>query len=92
MYDTFSVAYWMCGHLAVEAHNWAISTSPLVLLLHQKVMCGWQTLEIIVQGDKVEHKINGQVVRTSKASVAASRFMLRAEFGAIQIRNIRAKE
>ena len=52
----------------------------------------WQTLEIIVQGDKVEHKINGQVVRTSKASVAASRFMLRAEFGAIQIRNIRAKE
>ena len=52
----------------------------------------WQTLEIIVQGDKVEHKINGQVVRTSKASVAASRFMLRAEFGAIQIRNIRVKE
>lgn len=52
----------------------------------------WQTLEIIIQGDKVEHKINGQVVRTSKTSVATSRFMLRAEFGAIQIRNIRVKE
>ncbi len=52
----------------------------------------WQTLEIIVQGDKVEHRINGQVIRTSKASSAASRFMLRAEFGAIQIRNIRVKE
>ena len=52
----------------------------------------WQTLEIIVQGDKVEHKINGQVLRTSKASAPASRFMLRAEFGAIQIRNIRVKE
>ena len=52
----------------------------------------WQTLEIIVQGDKVEHRINGQVVRTSKAAAAASRFMLRAEFGAIQIRNIRVKE
>jgi hypothetical protein len=52
----------------------------------------WQTLEIIVQGEKVEHKVNGQVVRTSKASATASRFMLRAEFGAIQIRNIRVKD
>ena len=52
----------------------------------------WQTLEIIVQGDNVEHKINGQAVRTSKASAAASRFMLRAEFGVIQIRNIQVKE
>lgn len=52
----------------------------------------WQTLEIIVQGDKVEHRINGQVLRTAKAAAAASRFMLRAEFGAIQIRNIRVKE
>lgn len=52
----------------------------------------WSTLEIIVQGDKVEHKIGGETVRTSKASTPASRFMLRAEFGAIQIRNIRVKE
>jgi len=52
----------------------------------------WQTMEIIVQGEKIEHKINGQTIRTAKATAAASRFMLRAEFGAIQIRNIRVKE
>ena len=52
----------------------------------------WTTLEIIVQGDKVEHKVGGETVRTAKATGASSRFMLRAEFGAIQIRNIRVKE
>jgi len=52
----------------------------------------WQTLEIIIQGDKIEHKINGKTVRTSKAGAAATPFMLRAEIGAIQIRNIRVKE
>lgn len=52
----------------------------------------WTTLEIIVQGDKVEHKVGAETVRTSKATAASSRFMLRAEFGAIQIRNIRVNE
>ncbi len=52
----------------------------------------WSTLEIIVQGDNVEHKINGATVRTSKATVPTSRFMLRAEFGDIQLKNIRVKE
>ena len=52
----------------------------------------WSTLEIIVQGDKVEHKVNGETVRTAKATAASGRFMLRAEFGAIKIKNIRAKE
>ena len=52
----------------------------------------WSTLEIIVQGDNVEHKINGETVRKAKATAASSRFMLRAEFGAIQLRNIRVKE
>lgn len=52
----------------------------------------WTTLEIIVQGDTIEHKVGAETVRTSKAAAAASRFMLRAEFGAIQIRNIRVKE
>lgn len=52
----------------------------------------WHTMEIIVQGDKVEHKINGEIARASKAGAAATPFMLRAEFGAIQIRNIRVKE
>jgi hypothetical protein len=44
------------------------------------------------EGDKVEHKIGAESVRTSKATEPSSRFMLRAEFGAIQIRNIRVKE
>jgi hypothetical protein len=52
----------------------------------------WSTLEIIVDGDKLEHKINGEVVRTSKAGAKATPLMLRAEFGAIQIKNIRVKE
>jgi Domain of Unknown Function (DUF1080) len=52
----------------------------------------WYTLEIIVQGEKVEHKINGETVRTSKAGAKATPLMLRAEFGAIQIKNIRVKE
>src|SRR6266536_487260 len=52
----------------------------------------WYTMEIVVKGDKIEHKINGATVRTSKAGAKATPFMLRAEFGAIQIKNIRVKE
>ena len=52
----------------------------------------WHTLEIIVKGDKIEHKIDGDVVRTSKAGAKATPFKLRAEFGAIELKNIRAKE
>lgn len=51
----------------------------------------WNTLEIIITGDNVEHKINGKTVRTSKAKTPASPFKLRAEIGAIQIKNIRVK-
>ncbi len=52
----------------------------------------WYTLEIIVKGDTLEHKINGETARTSKAGSKATPLMLRAEFGAIQIKNIRVKE
>ena len=52
----------------------------------------WNTLEIVVTGDKVEHKINGETVRMSKAGVKATPFKLRAEFGAIEIKNLRVKE
>ena len=51
----------------------------------------WSTLEIVVTGDKVEHKINGEVARTSKSKVASSTLTIRAEFGAIEIKNIRVK-
>ena len=52
----------------------------------------WYLFEIVVKGDKIEHKINGETVRTSKAGATATPLMLRAEFGAIEIKNIRAKE
>jgi len=52
----------------------------------------WYTFEILVQGDKLEHKINGETMRTSKAGDKPTPFKLRAEFGAIEIKNIRAKE
>ena len=32
----------------------------------------WHTLEIIVTGDKIEHKINGETARTSKAGTKAT--------------------
>src|SRR5437764_6017731 len=31
----------------------------------------WHALEIVVTGDKIEHKINGEVARTSKAAAKA---------------------
>jgi hypothetical protein len=52
----------------------------------------WYTMDIIVAGDKVEQKINGETVRMSKVGAKATPFMLRAEFGALQVKNIRAKE
>jgi hypothetical protein len=53
----------------------------------------WQTLEIVVTRDKVEHKIDGATVRTSNVKGDnATPFKLRAEFGVIWIKNIRVKE
>jgi hypothetical protein len=52
----------------------------------------WYTFEVIVKGDKIEHKVNGETVRSSKANAKATPLMLRAEFGAMQVKNIRFKE
>ena len=52
----------------------------------------WSTLEVIVKGDKVEHRVNGVLVRTSRAGAKATPLMLRAEFGALRVKNIRVKE
>jgi Domain of Unknown Function (DUF1080) len=54
----------------------------------------WYGFEIIVTGDKVEHKINGEIARTSKVKdgTKATPFKIRAEFGAIELKNIRVKE
>ncbi len=51
----------------------------------------WNTLEIIVTGDKIEHKINGESARKSDAKSKSSTFVIRAEFGTMQIKNIRVK-
>ena len=54
----------------------------------------WTSFEIVVTGDKLEHKVGGETARTSalKADAPASTFRIRAEFGALEIRNLRAKE
>jgi hypothetical protein len=52
----------------------------------------WHRFEIIVKGDKIEHKIDGQTARVSRSAAAASPLKLRAEVGAIEIKNIRVKE
>jgi len=46
----------------------------------------WYTMEIVVKGDKIEHKINGETARMAKAGAKATPLMLRAEFGAIRSR------
>jgi Domain of Unknown Function (DUF1080) len=53
----------------------------------------WYTYELIAAGDKVEHKINGKTVRKAQmAKDKSNHFVLRAEFGVIEIKNIRVKE
>ena len=52
----------------------------------------WYTFELIATGDKLEHKINGKTARTTKAAAKASEFVLRAEIGKMEVKNIRAKE
>ena len=52
----------------------------------------WYTFEIVITGDKIAHKINGEAARSAKAKPEATPFKLRAEFGAIEIKNIRVKE
>src|SRR4051794_7858720 len=46
----------------------------------------WYTFEIVITGTRIEHKINGETVRTSRATGKATPFKLRAEFGAIEIK------
>jgi hypothetical protein len=52
----------------------------------------WYTLEIVVEGDKIEHKINGETARRSRAGSKATPLMLRAEHGSIEVKNVRVKE
>lgn len=51
----------------------------------------WNDFEIVVQGDKVQFINNGETQRTQKAKTESSPLGVRAEFGAIQIRQMRFK-
>lgn len=51
----------------------------------------WNELEIIVVGTDMEIKNNGQTQRTAKAKPEATPLGIRAEFGAIEFRNMRFK-
>jgi hypothetical protein len=49
----------------------------------------WNQFEIIVKGDKIEFKNNGEVQRTATLKMDSSNFKVRAEFGGVQIRHMR---
>ncbi len=51
-----------------------------------------QTRTIVIAGDKAEYRNNGETLKRVPVKGKASAFGIRAEFGPIQIRNIRAKE
>jgi Domain of Unknown Function (DUF1080) len=49
----------------------------------------WNEFEIIIKGDMIEYKNNGEVQRTNKVKTDSSVFELRAEFGPIEYRHLR---
>lgn len=51
----------------------------------------WNDFEIVVQGDSVQFSNNGETQRTQKAKSESSPLGVRAEFGAIEIRQMRFK-
>jgi hypothetical protein len=54
----------------------------------------WTAFEIVVTGDKIEHKVGGETTRTAtlKPDAPPSPLRLRAEFGVLEIRHLRVKE
>lgn len=51
----------------------------------------WNEFEIVVTGDEIEFKNDGEVQRTDKAKTDSSSLGIRAEFGAVKIRRMRFK-
>jgi len=49
----------------------------------------WNQFEIIIKGDKIEFKNNGEVQRMGTVKSASSPFEIRAEFGPIEYRHLR---
>jgi hypothetical protein len=52
----------------------------------------WNQLEITVRGGKVEFRNNGELARTATTKVEKSTLGIRAEFGPMQVRRLRAKQ
>lgn len=53
----------------------------------------WYTFEMRATGETLQYKINGETVRTTpKVKAKGSSIVLRAEFGAMEVKNIRVKE
>jgi hypothetical protein len=51
----------------------------------------WNDLDIVARGDSVTFQINGQEAKATKNKGVGAALGIRAEFGALEIRNIRAK-
>jgi len=51
----------------------------------------WNTLEIVAKGEEAEVKVNGESVKKFKIK-GTSQFGIRAEFGPVEIKNIKVKE
>ncbi len=52
----------------------------------------WNSLEIILKGDKAEFKLNDKAVKTIATKGKATGFGIRAEFGEMKVRRLRVKE
>jgi hypothetical protein len=52
----------------------------------------WNTMEVVVKDGKAEFKCNGEMVRSIPTKGEKSTFAIRAEFGTIVIRKLRASE
>jgi hypothetical protein len=51
----------------------------------------WNTFEMIVRGESMEIKNNGETIKTVKAPSQSSPLGLRAEFGAMKVRRLRVR-
>jgi len=49
----------------------------------------WATVEIVIKGDAIEHKINGETARSSKTKGGPTPLRVRAEFGALEIKSVK---
>lgn len=49
----------------------------------------WATVEIVIKGESIEHRINGELARSAKTKGGPTPLRIRAEFGALEIKAVR---